>query len=390
MHDSLDFTDTKTAFAHLSDAELVHSLRMFSLMNNPFLVKWGSVLGLKSVEWNLPGASWAVKKTIFAQFVGGTSLDDAQVAIKRLAKNNVLTILDYGAEAKELDSDFDHTRDEACRAIECAAKSNIPVVSTKITGMARFELLEKWQTRAVLTSAEVDEFAAVLIRVNDICETAARLGVQVYIDAEETWIQDTIDHIVDTMMERHNTKTAVVFNTFQMYRHDRLDFLKRSLEVAIAGNYYLGAKLVRGAYMEKERKRAEEMHQPSPINVSKEATDELYDLGLEFCIKNADRIHTCCATHNAASSRKFATLIYQTGFEPNDHRFLFSQLLGMSDNITFTLAKAGFRVAKYMPYGSVKEVIPYLIRRAQENSSVTGDMSREYKLVEKEWKRRRS
>jgi proline dehydrogenase len=386
----LDFSNTEIAFQHLSNSQLNKAVWLFSLMNKPFLVKYGSAISLKAVEWRLPLADWAVQQTIFSQFVGGTTLAEAQKNIDLLARHSVLTILDYGAEAKERDEDFDHTRDEAIRAIEYAAKhQKIPVVSTKITGMARFALLERWQQPGPLDPEQQTEFDRVLSRVDAVCREAARLGVQIYIDAEESWIQDTIDHLVETMMERYNRQTAIVFNTFQMYRHDRLAFLQKSLDVATGANYILGAKLVRGAYMEKERDRAASLGLASPINHTKSATDQLYDDALRFCLTHADHIHTCCATHNAASNLLFARLIAQKGFAPKDPRFLFSQLLGMSDNITFNLAQAGYRVAKYMPYGTVKEVIPYLIRRAQENTAVTGDMSREYQLLKSEQQRRR-
>jgi proline dehydrogenase len=386
---TVDFSNTEIAFAHLSDRELKKTAWLFGMMSKPWLVKYGSGLGLWAVERGLPFAETVVKNTIFEQFVGGTTLLDSQPSIERLAAHNTLTILDYGAEAKETETDFNYTMNENIRAIDFASRSkHIPVVSTKVTGLARFGLLERIQAAQTLTREELGEYRNVLKRIDAVCYHAAKKGVAVFIDAEESWIQDTIDHLVWLMMKRYNKQRVVVYNTFQMYRHDRLSFLTESYDRSRKVGFLLGAKLVRGAYMEKEAKRAAEMGYPNPINPTKPATDDHYNTGLRFCLDHIEHIALCNASHNADSALLQVELMGQKGI-PHDHpHTMFSQLLGMSDNLTFNLAKAGFRVAKYVPYGQVADVVPYLIRRAQENTSVTGDVGRERALILREVKRR--
>ncbi len=386
----IDFSNTEIAFAHLSNKELKKTAWLFNMMNKPLLVKYGSALALWAVENGIPLSEWAVKKTIFSQFVGGTTLLDSQPSIEHLAAYQTLTILDYGAEAKETELDFNHTMNENIRAIDFASRSvkSIPVISTKVTGLMRFGLLEQIQSAQTLSREELSEYRNALKRIDAICYHASKKNVAVFIDAEESWIQDAIDHLVWLMMRRYNKKQVVVYNTFQMYRHDRLNFLTESYDRAKNEGFMLGAKLVRGAYMEKERARAQEMGYPDPINPDKAATDDLYNTALRFCIDHLDTMAVCNASHNAESALLMVELMDKKGIAHNHPNTLFSQLYGMSDNITFNLAKAGVRVAKYLPYGQVKEVIPYLIRRAQENTSVTGDAGRELKMVREEVKRR--
>jgi proline dehydrogenase len=384
-----DFQDTTTAFAHHSDAELRNMARLFGLMNKSWLVDAAGPLGLWAVKWNLPLARWLTEKTIFHQFVGGKSLLKSLPTIEKLAGLHTLTILDYGVEGKENEEDFNRTLRENLRAIEFAAGNpNIPVVSTKITGLASNALLEKVQSGQDLTAQEEEAFGAVVRRVESIAFTAFEKGVAVFIDAEESWIQDPIDDMVLSVMRKYNRERVVVYNTYQMYRHDRLGVLKAHAAQAAAEGWMLGAKIVRGAYMEKERERASEMGYPSPIHPDKAATDKSYNDALHFLVTNYERIGSCNASHNAESCRLMALWIDEMGI-PRDHRHLnFSQLYGMSDNITFNLAAAGYNVAKYVPYGKVEEVIPYLIRRAEENTSVTGEMSRELDLIKRELQRR--
>jgi proline dehydrogenase len=385
----LDFSNTEIAFSHKSDSELKKTSWLFKMMNNPTLVKYGSGLALKSVEWGLPFAETVIKNTIFEQFCGGTTLLNCTKAIDMLSQSNTKTILDYGVEAKETEEDFNMTMVENIRAIEFASKTrNITFVSIKITGIGRFDLLAKLQSNAPLTMEEQNEYYSVSKRLDSICHAGRDKGVGILIDAEESWIQDSIDRMANMMMARYNKDKAVVYNTFQMYRHDRLDFLKESFELSEQKGFYLGAKLVRGAYMDKERKRAQEMGYSTPINPDKVATDKLYNDALVFCVSHHTRIACINATHNAQSSKLLAELMDEMGIPKNHPHFYFSQLYGMSDNITFNLASAGYNVAKYMVYGTVKDVIPYLVRRAQENSSVTGDMSRESALIQSEVKRR--
>lgn len=387
---SIDLFNTKTAFAHLSDRQLKKTEWLFSMMNRPWLVKHGSNLALWAIENGVPPAGYMVKNTIFPQFVGGSTLLDSQPTIEMLGKYNTLTILDYGAEAKENELDFNHTMNENIRAIDFSSRSvtTVPVVSSKITGLARFGLLERIQSAQALSKDELIEYRNVLKRVDAICYHAASKNMSVFFDAEESWIQDAIDHLVWLMMRRYNKKRVVVYNTFQLYRKDRLQFLIDSYDRAQKAGFLLGAKLVRGAYMEKEGERAAAMGYENPINSSKHATDDMYNTALRFCLDHLDTMAVCNASHNAESNVMMVEIMERKGIPANHPHTLFSQLYGMSDNITFNLANAGYRVAKYVPYGQVRDVIPYLIRRAQENTSVTGDAGRELKLIRDEVKRR--
>lgn len=385
----LNFDNTEIAFEQKSDQELKKMLWLFSMMNKPWLVNAGSKLGLMAVKMGLPLAEKTVKATIFEQFCGGTTLLESQAAIDRLYEYNVQSVLDYGVEAKETEDDFNITMNEIIRGIEFAANNeSVPVVSCKITGMARFSLLEKISQGETLLVAEEEEFRNVRKRVESICHVANKYKVALFFDAEESWIQAAIDGLVEDMMQLYNKEQAIVYATYQMYRHDRLQYLVDSFSKSSMNGYILGAKLVRGAYMEKERKRAEWLGYASPIQPNKKATDEDFDKAVQFCLSNHEYIASCNASHNRKSCELQAKLIIEKAL-PKDHPHInFCQLYGMSDHLTFNLAKAGFNVAKYMVYGPVKDVVPYLIRRAEENTSVTGDMSREYGLVMEEMKRR--
>jgi len=385
----VDFSNTEIAFADKSDRELKDAAWLFYMMNKPWVSNWGTAFGAWAVKWQLPFSEIVTQRTIFKQFCGGRTLLESTETIGRLSNFGVASILDYGAEAKSTEEEFNKTMNENIRAIDFAAQNgSVPVISTKITGLARFGLLEAMQSDSDLTPKETAEYKNVLKRIDSICHTAQQKGVSVFIDAEESWIQDAIDHLVNLMMKRYNREKIVVYNTFQMYRKDRLEYLKNSYEDAKNEGYILGAKLVRGAYMEKERNRAMELGHASPIHESKSATDESYDLGIEFCVNNYEKIASCNASHNAKSANLQAEMIIQKGIQKNHLHLNFCQLLGMSDHLTFNLAKAGFNVAKYVVYGSVREVVPYLVRRAQENTAVTGDMSRELELILSEVKRR--
>jgi proline dehydrogenase len=386
---ALDFSNTEFAFAHLSDAELKKSAWLFRMMNFRWVVRYGSRMGLWAIENNLPLAETVVRSTIFEQFVGGATLLDCNPVIDRLAANKVQTILDYGAEAKESETDFNSVMNENIRAIDFASRSgSIPIISTKITGLARFELLEHIQNARTLTPAELLEYRNALKRIDAICYHASRKGVAVFIDAEETWIQDAIDHLVWLMMKRYNRERCVVYNTFQLYRKDRLQFLTECYDRAHMAGFILGAKLVRGAYMEKEAERAATMGYENPINPDKVATDDSYNMALRFCFNHIEKIAICNATHNAESLRLQAEIMAEKGIPADHPHALACQLYGMGDNLTFNLAHAGFRVGKYLPYGQVREVVPYLIRRANENTAVSGEVSRELGYVMQEIKRR--
>lgn len=385
-----DFEDTRTAFSHLSDKELHKTAWLFRMMNNPLLVEWGSPVALWAVHWNLPLARWLMQETVFSQFVGGSSLLNAIPAIDRLASRGTMTILDYGAEGKESEDDLNRTLRETLRAIEFAAgNANVPVVSTKVSGLASNALLEKVQRQDSLSAEEEENYRNIVKRVEALAFTAFEKGVGIFFDAEETWIQEPIDQMVNQVMRKYNKKRVVVYNTFQMYRTDRLKYLLQMASEAGSEGWILGAKIVRGAYMEKERERAAAKGYVSPIHPNKMSTDEDYNKALRFLVEHYEHIASCNASHNAESNMLMAKMIDEKGIPRNHSHLLFSQLYGMSDNITFNLANAGYNVAKYVPYGKVEEVIPYLIRRAEENTSVTGEMSRELSLIDREIRRRR-
>jgi proline dehydrogenase len=401
----ISFDNTVNAFEYKSNGELKKADFLFSSMGRAWLVKLGTKLTPWAIRSGLP-VKGLIRNTIFAQFVGGETLEETAAVAKKLGQYNVDVILDYGVEGGEDDEkNFDHARDEFVRVIKYAASQpNIPFISIKVTGFSRFGLLEKLdhsvETNAgslmkryakaleSLTPAEAQEWQRVQQRMLDICRVAAEKNIGVLVDAEETWIQDPVDVITILMMEQFNKQRVIVYNTVQLYRHDRLKFLKDSLEAAEMRKFILGAKLVRGAYMEKERKRAEDLGYVSPIQPDKESTDKDYDAGLQFCIDNIDNIALIVATHNEFSNLYATQLIRQKGLPLNHPRIHFSQLYGMSDNITFNLAKAGCSVSKYLPFGPIKDVIPYLMRRAQENSSLSGQTGRELGLIKKELKRR--
>ena len=316
-------------------------------------------------------------------------MEDAAKTAALLGKYGIGTILDYGVEGKESESDFDKAVPEFIKAIQYAATSkNIPFISLKITGFAYFALLEKVHSGAQLSDDEQAAWKRVYTRIDNICRSAADNNIMVLVDAEESWIQKPVDELTDVMMSRYNKNKVIVFNTFQLYRHDRLLFLQQSYETAKANGYLLGAKLVRGAYMEKERKRAAELGYQSPIQPNKESTDKDYDAATLFCLQHLDGLALFIGTHNEASCLKAARYMIDHNIPAHTDKVYFSQLYGMSDNISFNLAHEGYHVAKYLPYGPVKDVIPYLMRRAQENTSVAGQTGRELSLITKEIKRR--
>jgi len=386
---SINFTNTEIAFSTKTDSELKKMGRLFSLMNKKTLVTIGSKLGLVAMKLRLPFVNYIVKNTIFEQFCGGENLLDCQDAIDRLYKNNSLTILDYGAEGKSNEDELNHVMEETIRAIEFAASNvSVPVISTKFTGMVDNDILIKLQNNEDLSTGEQREYQMLVERVDRVCSRASELQVGIFVDAEESWMQEPIDALVLEMMSKYNHGKAIVYNTYQMYRHDKLAQLKEDHKLAIEKGFVFGAKLVRGAYMEKERARAIEQGYPSPIQPDKKATDIDFDAGIAYCIRNYENIASCCASHNAESNKKQAALIDKLGLDKEHPHFNFCQLYGMSDFITFNIGKAGYNVAKYVPYGPIRDVVPYLIRRAQENASVTGEMSRELSLIKSELKRR--
>jgi proline dehydrogenase len=385
----LDFNNTGIAFENKSDKELKATYQLFQLMNKSWLVGFGTQATITALKLHLP-VEWAIRKTIFPQFCGGATLDECRVTVEKLARFHTKTVLDYGAEAKESEEEFEKTKQEMLKVIEFAGENpnTVPVISCKVTGLGRFDLLEKLNAKIALTETEKQEYERVRQRLDTLCRRAAELGVAVFIDAEETWIQDPVDQLAEEMMRKYNTQKVTVYNTIQLYRTDRLDFLKHSYEIAAQAGYILGAKMVRGAYMDKERSRAKEKGYPSPIQPDKTTADKDYDEAVRFCVDRRQQIASCVASHNQNSNLLQATLMQEKNIPKNDPHLTFSQLYGMSDNLTFNLAKEGYNVSKYVPYGPVRDVIPYLMRRAQENTSVSGDMSRELGFLKTEMKRR--
>ncbi len=402
----ISFDNTELAFKHKSVKELKKAHFLFSSMGKPWLVNFGLKITPLAIRWKFPFTKTIIRSTIFQQFVGGETLEQTAAVADKLETYNVNVILDYGVEGgHDGEPGFDQSTEEFIRVINYAAtQKNIPFMSIKVTGMARFTLLEKIDTlmnaadgtlmkryiKALdeLSANEKEEWHKVRHRIMRICEIAGEKKIGVLIDAEETWIQDPVDALTILMMDTFNKTKPVVYNTLQHYRHDRLKFLKDMYEAAVERNFILGAKLVRGAYMEKERRRAAEMNYPSPIQLDKESSDRDYNDAVEFCIDHLDRIALIVASHNEYSNL-FATELLQKKNLPFNHPHVhWSQLYGMSDNITFNLAHAGCSVSKYLPFGPIKDVIPYLMRRAQENSSVAGQTGRELGLIKKELKRR--
>ncbi|MBD0277104.1 MAG: proline dehydrogenase family protein [Flavisolibacter sp.] len=405
MRTQISFDNTEVAFAHKNDKELKEAEWLFSTMNLPWLVRLGTTLTPWAIRSGLP-IRGAVKKTIFRQFVGGETLDETVPVAKKLAEFHVQVILDYGVEGKEGETNFDKARDEFIRVIRFAAtQTNVPFMSVKVTGLARNALLEKMDTLMhaaeghslincyntalqQLTMEELQEWYRVVDRMKDISITAQETGVGFLVDAEESWVQDPVDAVTMLMMDQFNKERLVIYNTVQLYRHDRLSFLEKCYKAADERNFLLGVKLVRGAYMEKERQRAQEKGYASPIQVDKAATDADFNDAVKFCIGHLNRFGIIVATHNEYSNLLATELLQDKGLPLNHPHVHFSQLYGMSDNITYNLAKAGCHVSKYLPFGPINDVVPYLMRRAQENTSVGGQTNRELSLIRKELKRR--
>ena len=385
----MDFTNTEKAFITKTNRDLKWAHRLFSIMANPLIQKTGQIGAKVAMKLKLP-IEGIVKKTLFRQFVGGETIDKCLPVVEALAKHNVKSILDYSVEGKENEADINAALEETLRSVKNAAQNqNIPFAVFKPTAMVQSAVLEKASTGAELNEEEkvlLDKFKA---RIEKLAKTAYESDIPLLIDAEDSWYQEILDNIADEMMAKYNKGKAIVFNTWQMYRHDRLEHLKETHQKALEGNYYLGAKFVRGAYMEKERERAAEKGYESPIHPDKEATDKAYDDALRFSMEHIDKMSIFNGTHNEESNLLLCELIEEKGLKKDDERIWFSQLYGMSDHISFNLAAEGYNVAKYLPYGPVKHVLPYLLRRAEENTSVGGQSSRELRLIKQEMKRRK-
>lgn len=384
------FEDTEVAFSYKSENELRKANLVFTVVNHPWVSAAATSLVKAALALHLP-VTGLIRRTVFEHFCGGEDIESAESTIRQLAQYNVGTILDYSAEGEQTEEAFDQTLYEILRTITKArGRKEMPFCVFKVTGIASAPLLEKAQRKEPLNAEEQASLEKAKARVSRICKKAYESDVPVLIDAEDTQIQDVIDEWAYDMMRLYNKEGAIVFNTFQLYRTDMYSKLRIAFHDAVMHNYYLGAKLVRGAYMEKERERAKEYGYQSPIHATKEDTDNAFNKALAFCISNKQRITVMCGSHNEYSNYYLTVLMDKHGMQPNDKRVWFAQLYGMSDNISFNLARANYNVAKYVPYGPVRTVMPYLFRRAEENTSVAGQSSRELTLIRKELARRRN
>lgn len=388
---TLNFNNTQNAFAYKTNGELIRDYQIFRLINQGWLVKFGTEAASRLMNAGIKApVAIGMRPTIYAVFCGGDTLQLATKKIGQLYQYKVKSILDYGVEGKESEEDFIRT-EKAIKEAILFAKNNdaVDIVCSKFTGLIPFSILEKLHAKTALSAQEQEAFRQAKDRIYSISKLAYDNDVSLFVDAEESWIQQPLDELTFELMQQFNRKKPIIYNTVQLYRKDRLDFFKKEIERARREGIVYAAKLVRGAYMEKEANRAKEMGYENPIQVSKENTDRDYNEALTFAIDNIDTVAVCVATHNEESTL-LATALMQQKNLPNDHAHIhFSQLLGMSDQISFNLAKENYNVSKYMPYGPVKDVIPYLIRRAQENTSVAGQMGRELKLLKDEVRRRK-
>ncbi|BCY29140.1 proline dehydrogenase family protein [Flavobacterium okayamense] len=383
------FNNTEVAFSLKSDTELERAYFLFKLIEKEPLVKIGTAVTNFALKAHLP-VEGLIRSTVFDHFCGGVNEIDCLSVVDRMYTKGVSSVLDYSVEGKEEEAQFDAALDMTLRTIDFAKEREaIPFAVFKPTGFGRFALYQKIGEGKELTEIEREEWNRVVARFEKVCKTAYEKDVALLIDGEESWMQDAADDLVADMMQKYNQEKAIVFNTLQMYRWDRLDYLKKLHERAKAEGFHIGMKLVRGAYMEKENNRAEEKGYKSPICASKQATDENYDAAVLYMINHIDRMAIFAGTHNENSSYTLMQLMEEKGIAKNDNRIFFGQLYGMSDNISYNLAENGYNVAKYLPFGPVRDVMPYLIRRAEENTSVAGQTSRELDLIKKERTRRK-
>jgi proline dehydrogenase len=383
------FDNTQVAFSLKSDTELDRAYFLFKMIDSQPLVRIGTAVTNFAIKANLP-VEGLIRATVFDHFCGGVNENDCLSVVDKMFTKGVSSVLDYSVEGKEEEEQFDAALEMTLRTVDFAKERfAIPFAVFKPTGLGRFELYEKLGEKQTLNPAEQEEWNRVVARFDKICSEAHKKDVALLIDGEESWMQDAADDLVTEMMRKYNKEKTIVFNTLQMYRWDRLDYLKKLHEVAKKEGFFIGMKLVRGAYMEKENKRAEEKNYVSPICVSKEATDINYDAAVHYMLEHLEIMSIFAGTHNELSSYKLMEMMQEKGITKNDNKIWFGQLYGMSDNISYNLAENGYNVAKYLPFGPVKDVMPYLIRRAEENTSVAGQTSRELSMIKAERKRRK-
>lgn len=385
----VDLNNNINAFNDKSNTDLNRAWLLFLTISNPTISKILTNLLQIAISLKLP-INYLVKISIFKQFCGGETITESKKTIDKLWKSKIGSILDYSAEGKQNDSDFKSVYDQGIKILnESENKNYIPFVVFKLTGLINFEILEKKNKNILLDQSEEHTYNIFLKRLEQICDKAKEINTPVFIDAEESWIQNAVDEIVLNLMKKYNHEKVLIFNTIQMYRNDRVDYLNKIIDIGNKEKFKIGLKIVRGAYHEKEIDRAKKYNYNIPVHLKKEDTDKDFNKALEICVQNIDRISICSGTHNIKSSEYLIKLMKENGIKSNDKRIYSSQLLGMSDNISYNLAKANYNVCKYVPYGPIKEVIPYLIRRAEENRSISGQMSRELSNIIKEKKRRR-
>ena len=384
------FNNTQVAFSLKTDTELDRAYFLFKMIANEPLVRIGTAVTNFALKAHLP-VEGLIRATVFDHFCGGTTEEDCLTVVDKMFTKGVSSVLDYSVEGKEEEEQFDAALEMTLKTVEFAKERQaIPFAVFKPTGLGRIDLYTKIGEKQPLSAEETAEWSRVKERFEIICKTAHQKDVALLIDGEESWMQDAADDLVTEMMQKYNKEKAIVYNTLQLYRWDRVDYLKKLHQQAIAEGFHIGMKLVRGAYMEKENKRAEENNYPTPICASKEATDENYDAAVVYMMNNLDRMSIFAGTHNEESSYKLMDLMQKMNIEKNDSRICFGQLYGMSDNISYNLAQSGYNVAKYLPFGPVRNVMPYLIRRAEENTSVAGQTSRELNLLKTERNRRKT
>lgn len=385
------FNDTSIAFADKSTKQLQKAYWMFRMIGHPEMTNLGIKILNFSVKGSFPFVESIVKNTLFDQFCGGISHEESMKVVKQMFKHHVGSIFDYAIEGKEDEVAFDHTCKEIQQNIKFAeGNPAIPFVVFKPTGFGRLDLYEKvGRHPEKLTETEKVEWQRIEKRYEEVCSMAFERNVILMIDAEESWMQDSVDDLVNKMMEKFNKEKAIIWNTIQMYRTGRLEYLEKDLQRATEKNYFLGYKFVRGAYMEKERERAQEMNYPDPIQPTKPATDKNYNDAIDFVLDHVDQVSAFFGTHNEESTEIVMNKMREKGLAHDDKRIHFGQLYGMSDNITYYLGEKKYNASKYLPYGPVKDVVPYLTRRAQENTSVAGQTGRELGLISKELERRK-
>lgn len=384
------FNNTQLAFANKTDSQLRKAFWMFKLIEQPLLTKLGTSVLNFAVHNNIPFAGNVVKATLFEQFCGGETREESMKVVIQMFKRGVGSIFDYSIEGKEEEATFD----AVCKEIKDIVRFSvgnpaIPFIVFKPTAFGRIDIYEAVGKKVELTTSQKEEWQRVVQRFDEVCRLCFENNKKVMIDAEETWMQDAADHLVEDMMEKYNKVEPIVWNTVQMYRTGRLEYMHQNLQRAKEKGYFIGYKIVRGAYMEKERERAAAMNYPDPIQPTKDASDRNYNDGIDFVMANLDKVSGFFGTHNETSTELVMDKMKAKGLENGDNRIYFGQLYGMSDNITFYLADKKYNVAKYLPYGPVKDVVPYLTRRAQENTSVAGQTGRELSLIQKELDRRK-